>query len=113
MTGIIRRKYESQGASITGLNQKSTFSYTMPAGYSRVAGVFFNPALDFLLTLRSQRAQDNLLTNFSTIVGNYGFVPLYNEGLETDVLNLSWEYLSGGVVPPGFPFINTFTLAYE
>ena len=109
--GIIQRRTESQGVSVTGLGFKTTLSYTMPEGYTRLAGIFFNPAFDILLTLRSQRAQTNILTNFSTAIGNYGWLPSYTKQLQTDILNLSLEVLAMPGV--GFPYTVTFSLAYE
>ena len=84
----IRRKVLSQSITISGASQQNTLTYNMPAGYTKTIGMFFNPAVNFLVTLSSQKADNNLLQGFSTLIGNYGYIELYNDTLPTDVLSL-------------------------
>jgi len=109
----VRRSYESQTQAVAAIGSTGTMPFTIPSGYSRVAGLFFPPMFNFLVTLISQRAKENLLTGFSTLVGNYGWIPLYNKELDNDILNLSWTYTGGEPVLLTLPNTITFTLAYE
>lgn len=109
----VKRSYESQTQAVAAVGATGVMPFTIPDGYSRVAGIFFPPMFNFLLTLVSQRAKENLLTGFSTLVGNYGWVPLYNISLQNDVLNLSWIYSGGEPVAMPLPNTLTLTLAYE
>lgn len=109
----VQRSYESQTQAVAAVGATGVMPFTIPDGYSRVAGIFFPPMFNFLLTLVSQRAKENLLTGFSTLVGNYGWIPLYNKSLQNDVLNLNWTYTAGEPVLMVLPNTLTITLAYE
>lgn len=104
----IRKKNLSQSITITGASQQNTLIYNVPAGYSKVAGMYFNPARNFLVTLASQKADNNILNGFSTLIGNYGYIEFLNDALATDVLSLQLtlnEAYSAN-------FVATFTLSF-
>ena len=104
----IRKKNLSQSITISGAAQQNTLTYNVPAGYTRVVGMFFNPARNFLVTLSSQKADNNILNGFSTLIGNYGYIEFMNDALATDVLSLQTtlnETYSSS-------FVATFTLAF-
>lgn len=112
--GIVDVQLESQSVTATAYGDKFNLSYTIPENYSRVAGMYFNPAVSALITLRSQRAQKNILTGFNTGIGTFGWIELMNKALANDILNMSIEIVVnpfGGA--PAFPFPLTFTLAYK
>lgn len=104
----IRKKNLSQSITVSGAAQQNTVTYNVPAGYTRVVGMFFNPARNFLVTLSSQKADNNILNGFSTLIGNYGYIEFMNDALATDVLSLQTtlnEAFSAN-------FVATFTLAF-
>ena len=104
----IRKKNLSQSITVSNAVQQNTLTYNVPAGYTRVVGMFFNPARNFLVTLSSQKADNNILNGFSTLIGNYGYIEFMNDALATDVLSLQTtlnEAYSAG-------FVATFTLAF-
>lgn len=104
----IRKKNLSQSFTITGAAQQNTLTFNVPAGYSKVVGMFFNPARNFLVTLSSQKADNNILNGFSTLIGNYGYTEFMTDALATDVLSLQTtlnEAYSAN-------FVATFTLTF-
>lgn len=104
----IRKKNLSQSFTITGAAQQNTLTFNVPAGYSKVVGMFFNPARNFLVTLSSQKADNNILNGFSTLIGNYGYIEFMTDALATDVLSLQTtlnEAYSAN-------FVATFTLTF-
>jgi len=84
----IRKKNLSQSVTITGANQQNVLTYNIPAGYTKVVGMYFNPARNFLVTLSSQKSDNNILNGFSTLIGNYGYIEFITDALATDVLTL-------------------------
>ena len=108
---------ESQTFSIAAIPQTGSGTYTMPDGYSRVHAMRFDPCVGVLLTLRSQRAKQNILTDFNTF-GTEGYVILSNKGLQDDVLNFSYSafnqgrLVASGVYAMTLPYNFTFTLFY-
>lgn len=104
----IRRKILSQSATITGTPQTATLTFNMPAGYTRTVGMYFKPSLAFLVTIASQKADNNIIQNFNTDIGNYGFIEFYNDQLATDVLTLTAQYIGAFSAN----FTATFSLAF-
>lgn len=47
-----------------------TLSWKVPEGYSKVTGVFFNPANDCAVTIYSENVASNIVSNFSTATGS-------------------------------------------
>ena len=104
----LRRKVLSQSVTISVAAQQNTLTYNMPAGYTKTVGMFFNPARNFLVTISSQKADNNILQGFSTLIGNYGYIEFFNDTLPTDVLSLQTtlnETYSAS-------FVATFTLVF-
>jgi len=104
----IKRKLLSQSFTVSASPQTSTLTFNMPAAYSRTVGMYFKPSLAFLITIASQKADNNIITGFSTDIGNYGFIEFYNEQLPTDLLTLTAQYI--GTFSANFTA--TFTLAF-
>jgi hypothetical protein len=104
----IKRKLLSQSFTVTASPQTSTLTFNMPAGYSKTVGMYFKPSLAFLVTIASQKADNNIIQGFSTDIGNYGFIEFYNEQLPTDVLTLTAQYIGSF----SSNFTATFTLAF-
>lgn len=104
----IKTKLLSQSFTVAATPQTSTLTYTMPAGYSKTVGMYFKPSLAFLVTIASQKADNNILQGFSTDIGNYGFIQFYNDQLPTDVLTLTAQYIGAFSAN----FTATFTLAF-
>lgn len=100
----------SQSATITAAGNTGTFTYNVPAGYSRLTGIYFDPANDISIILKSQKAQTNILEGFSTSIGTaLGFLPLKLRAIENDVLTLRYTVNAA----PAFPRLLTFTLMFE
>ena len=104
----IKRKLLSQSFTVTATPQTSTLTFNMPTGYTRTVGMYFKPSLAFLVTIASQKADNNIIQGFSTDIGNYGFIEFYNEQLATDVLTLTAQYIGAFSAS----FTATFTLAF-
>lgn len=104
----IKRKLLSQSFTVSATPQTSTLTFNMPAGYTRTVGMYFKPSLAFLVTIASQKADNNIIQGFSTDIGNYGFIEFYNEQLATDVLTLTAQYIGAFSAS----FSATFTLAF-
>jgi hypothetical protein len=104
----IKRKLLSQSFTVTATPQTTTLTFSMPAGYTRTVGMYFKPSLAFLVTIASQKADNNIIQGFSTDIGNYGFIEFYNEQLATDVLTLTAQYIGAFSAS----FSATFTLAF-
>lgn len=108
---------ESQTFSIAAIPQTGSSTYTMPDGYRRIVAMRFDPDFGVLLTLRSQRAKQNIITDFNTF-GKDGFVMLNNKALEDDVINFSYSAFSQGklvasaVYAYTLPYNFTLTLFY-
>lgn len=108
---------EAQTFSIAAIPQTGSGTYTMPDGYRRVAAMRFDPDFGCLITLKSQRAKQNILTDFNTF-GKEGFIWLQNKALQDDVLNFSYSAFSqgplvaSGVYKYTLPYNFTFTLFY-
>lgn len=98
----------SQAAVNTG--DSGTFQYTVPDGYSKLSQVIFDPEKDILVTLFTQKAFKNIMTNFSTKIGTaMGMAQVDYVQVQNDILNLSWRALD----VPGGPKDLTFTLVFE
>ena len=108
MTPGIKRKLLSQSFTVAATPQTSTLTYNTPAGYSKTVGMYFKPSLAFLVTIASQKADNNIVQGFSTDIANYGFVEFYNDQLPTDVLTLTAQYIGAFSAN----FTATFTLAF-
>lgn len=108
MTPGIKRKLLSQSFTVAASPQTQPLTYNMPAGYSKTVGMYFKPSLAFLVTIASQKADNNIVQGFSTDIGNYGFVEFYNDQLPTDVLTLTAQYIGAFSAN----FTATFTLAF-
>lgn len=108
---------EAQTFSIAAIPQTGSGTYTMPDGYRKVVAIRFDPDFGVLLTLKSQRAKQNILTDFNTF-GKEGMIWLNNESLQDDVLNFSYSAFSQGplvasaVYKYTLPYNFTFTLFY-
>lgn len=108
---------ESQTFSIAAIPQTGSGTYTMPDGYKRIVAMRFDPDFGVLLTLRSQRAKQNIVTDFNTF-GKEGLIFLNNKALEDDVINFSYSAFSqgplvaSGVYKYTLPYNFTFTLFY-
>ena len=108
---------ESQTFSIAAIPQTGSSTYTMPDGYKRILAMRFDPSFGVLITLRSQRAKQNIITDFNTL-GNEGFVMLNNKALQDDVINFSYNAFSQGklvytaVYAYALPYNFTLTLFY-
>lgn len=108
---------EAQTFSIAAIPQTGSGTYTMPAGYRKVVAVRFDPDFGALVTLKSQRAKQNIFTDFNTF-GKDGIIWLNNEALQDDVLNFSYSAFSqgplvaSGVYKYTLPYNFTFTLFY-
>lgn len=108
---------ESQTFSIAAVPQTGSGTYTMPDGYSRVIAMRFDPGFGVLLTLKSQRAKQNIITDFNTL-GNDGLVMLNNKALQDDVINFSYtafsqgKLVASGVYAYSLPYNFTLTLFY-
>lgn len=108
MTPGIKRKLLSQSFVVSATPQTSTITYNMPSGFSKTVGMYFKPSLAFLVTIASQKADNNIVQGFSTDIGNYGFIEFYNDQLPTDVLTLTAQYIGAFSAN----FTATFTLAF-
>ena len=104
----IRKKNLSQSITVTGAAQQNTLTFNVPAGYSKVVGMYFNPARNFLVTISSQKSDNNILNGFSTLIGNYGYIEFLNDALATDVLSLQTTLNEAYSAT----FVATFTLAF-
>jgi len=108
---------ESQTFSIAAIPQTGSGTYTMPDGYRRIVAMRFDPDFGVLLTLRSQRAKQNIITDFNTF-GKEGFIVLNNKALQDDVINFSYSAFSQGplvasaVYKYTLPYNFTLTLFY-
>jgi hypothetical protein len=104
----IKRKLLSQSFTVSATPQTNTVTFNMPAGYSQTVGMYFKPSLAFLVTIASQKADNNIIQGFSTDIGNYGFIEFYNDQLPTDILTLTAQYIGAFSAN----FTATFTLAF-
>lgn len=109
-----RQTVQRQFMSITqsGVNNGNTgtFQYTVPDGYTKLAQVIFDPEKDVLVTLFTQKAYKNIMTNFSTKIGNaLGLAQVDYVQIANDILNLSWSAID----VPGGNVQLTFTLVFE
>lgn len=108
---------ESQTFSIAAVPQTGSGTYTMPDGYTRIVAMRFDPGFGVLLTLRSQRAKQNIVTDFNTL-GQDGLVMLNNKALQDDVINFSYSAFSqgklvaAGIYAYALPYNFTLTLFY-
>ena len=108
---------ESQTFSIAAIPQTGSGTYTMPDGYSRIKAIRFDPDIGVLITLRSQRAKQNILTDFNTF-GAEGMIELNNKALMDDVINFSYSAFNQGklvasaVYAYTLPYNFTLTLFY-
>ena len=108
---------ESQTFSIAAIPQTGSGTYTMPDGYSRIKAIRFDPGMGVLITLRSQRAKQNILTDFNTF-GAEGMIELNNKALMDDVINFSYSAFNQGklvasaVYAYALPYNFTLTLFY-
>lgn len=115
--GTLDALTESQTFSIAAIPQAGSGTYTMPAGYTRILAMRFDPDFGVLLTLKSQRAKQNIVTDFNTL-GKDGLVVLNNKALEDDVINFSYSAFSqgklvaAGVYAYALPYNFTLTLFY-
>jgi hypothetical protein len=107
-TMFVKRKLLSQSITVTGASQVNTLTYNIPAGYRRAVGMYFNPARNFSCVLSSQKADNNILNGFSTLIGNYGFIEFLTDALETDILSLQTTLLDTF----SSNFTATFTLSF-
>lgn len=108
---------ESQTFSIAAIPQTGSGTYTMPDGYKRIVAMRFDPEFGVLITLRSQRAKQNIVTDFNTL-GSEGLIILNNKALQDDVINFSYSAFSqgklvaAGVQAYALPYNFTLTLFY-
>lgn len=108
---------ESQTFSIAAIPQTGSGTYTMPDGYKRIVAMRFDPEFGVLITLRSQRAKQNIVTDFNTL-GSEGLIMLNNKALQDDVINFSYSAFSqgklvaSGVQAYALPYNFTLTLFY-
>jgi hypothetical protein len=108
---------ESQTFSIAAIPQTGSGTYTMSDGYRRILAMRFDPDFGVLITLRSQRARQNIVTDFNTF-GKEGFIILNNKALQDDVINFSYSAFSqgplvaSGVYKYALPYNFTLTLFY-
>lgn len=115
--GSLETLTESQTFSIAAIPQTGSGTYTMPDGFSRIAAIRFDPGMGVLITLRSQRAKQNILTDFNTF-GSEGFITLNNKALQDDVINFSYsafhqgKLVASAVYAYTLPYNFTLTLFY-
>lgn len=64
-----------------------TLTWTVPKGYRKCTGVFFNPADDLNVSLYSQNLVSNFVQNFSTATGSaIGMIDPGHNYAELDVI---------------------------
>lgn len=80
------------GQVATGQANGTTFvqTFRVPEGYTKVTGVYFNPAEDVRLTIKSQNLNSDILSNFSTAIGTaMGMVNPQHEWAVQDILTVT------------------------
>jgi len=100
----------SESLAIAAPGDTNSFKFNVPKGYSKLTLIYFDPDKDISVILKSQKAQQNILENFSTKIGSaLGQLPLKVRAIENDVLTLRWIVNDS----PSFPALLTFTLMFE
>jgi len=80
------------GQTATAQANGTTFvqTYRVPEGYTKVTGVYFDPAQDVRLTIQSQNLNSDILSNVSTKIGTaMGFVNPAHEWAVQDILTVT------------------------
>lgn len=73
--------------AVVGVTQ--TIEFTCPTGYTRLSGIYFDPAQNVSLTLYSQSSKTSILNGFSTAIGNaLGFVNLGYNNQQNEILQI-------------------------
>lgn len=94
--GDIDALTETKTFEVTALNQSFSDQFTMPEGYSRIVAVTFDPNAGAFISLKSQRAKQDIMANFNTLgIGN-GIFYLGTKDLNDDVINYSMTFFSQG-----------------
>lgn len=75
--------FSSIAASTVGNGQVKN-----PVGTNKLVGMYFDPAIDIRVKGQIQSARDFFLDNFSTKIGNVGFIPLSEDLQPTDIIIL-------------------------
>lgn len=93
---MVTRQFLSQSIALVGNTPKSV-EFTVPQGYSKLTGVFFDPSVEQYISIYAQKAQTNLLNKFSTKIGTaMGFInPNYNNA-ENDILQVTLQSAVAG-----------------
>ncbi len=80
------------GQVATGQANGTTFTQTfrVPEGYTKVTGVYFDPAQDVRLTVNSQNLNSEIVNNVSTKIGSaMGFINPAHEWAVQDILTVT------------------------
>lgn len=106
----VDRQFLSQSTTGCVVGTTYTQTFTVPEGYKRLTGVLFDPDQDVSVTLYAQKAQTNILFNFSTKIGTaMGYIdPNYLQA-ENDILQITFT----PNVLTSTPRRLTFTLQFE
>lgn len=101
----------SASSTYTAAGNTGTMQFVVPDGYSRLTGIYFDPAKNLSVVLTSQKANKNILNGFSTMIGTaLGYLPLKTNALENDIIILQWTALTAAVAA-NTPL--TFSLMFE
>lgn len=100
----------SQADTFTAAGDTGSMQFVVPDGYSKLEGIYFNPAFDLAFTLTSQKANKNITNNFSTAIGTaQGWLPLKTQALENDIITLQW---TANAAAPAANTALTFSLMF-
>ena len=124
--GDIDALTESKSFEVTALNQTFTDIFTVPDGYSKVVPMIFDPTVGSFISLKSQRAKQDILLDFSTLGAGIGIIPLGTKNLQDDVLVYTMNFSSQGRISAAIwngatsvqfpenplPYKHTLTLIY-
>lgn len=87
--------------------------FTLPIGYTRLVGIYFNPFVDFRMDIKSQAAQNSfIMAGVSTLIGNVGYMALGIEGVENSIFSLTFLFKSNpNSVPVPYNFASSLVYA--
>lgn len=124
--GDIDALTESKTFEFTSLNVTFGDDFTMPEGYSRIIRMIFDPGVGAFISLTSQRAKQDIVSEFNTLGVNNGVLELGTKDLNDDVIKYRVTLFSQGIITAAvwngvsredvpanpLPYKHTLTLVY-
>ena len=67
----------------------------IPNGYNKLIRFYFNPLIDYEITLRSQKSKVNILDQFRTTIGTFGMMEIPSDEIADDRYIITMTNKSG------------------